>query len=236
MAQTWERLLFAHWPVPRREIAPLIPPGLTLDTYDGAAWVAVTPFVLTNLRARGLPALPGLSEFPELNVRTYVVTAAGPGVFFFSLDAGSVMAVLGARVWYHLPYFRARFVVKTESGRTRYECRRAHPGAPAAELVADYAPIGPVTLSVLGSLEEWLTERYRLYAVDGRGGVHRAEIAHERWPLQPADAEIRRNTMAAACGVALPQSRPLLHFARRLDVQVWPPRAVTRPSRAASRR
>src|SRR5437867_5100192 len=103
----WHDLLFLHWPVRPEIIRPLIPNGLELDTFDGAAWIGVVPFRMTGVRLRWLPPLPGISAFPELNVRTYVRVRDRPGVYFFSLDAGSRTAVAMARAWFHLPYFHA---------------------------------------------------------------------------------------------------------------------------------
>jgi uncharacterized protein YqjF (DUF2071 family) len=222
MGQTWEDLLFAHWPVAPLSLQRLLPPGLPLDTFDGAGWVGITPFRLSRLRLRALPALPGASSFPEINVRTYVRLGGKPGVFFFSLDAGSALAVAAARRLYRLPYFRARFSVETRESGILYTNRRTHPGAPAADFSAKYTPAGEASLARPGSLAWWLTERYCLYAVDRAGRFHRAEIHHAPWPLQPARAAIQRNTMASAAGVELPDSPPLLHFARHLDVWVWP--------------
>lgn len=226
MRQTWRDLLFAHWPLPAAALHHLVPGGLHLQTFDGHAWLAVTPFVLTGLRPRALPALPGLSRFPELNVRTYVTAEGKPGVFFFSLDAGSALAVAAARALYALPYFRARFSVSTAGDRVVYASRRTHRGAPPAELSVEYRPTGASAAAAPGTLAHWLTERYCLYAVDRRGGLRRAEIHHPPWPLQPAEARILSNTMTAGLGLALPDVPPLLHFAGRLDVQVWPPEAV----------
>jgi hypothetical protein len=227
MAQTWRNLLFAHWPVERRALRPLVPAGLTLQTFDGQAWLGITPFVLTGLRPRALPALPGVSQFPEINVRTYVTTDGKPGVFFFSLDAGSALAVTGARAGYSLPYFRARFRVRAGArGSIVYSSRRVHRGAARAEFSAEYRPTGEPSAAAAGALAHWLTERYCLYAVDQRGRLHRAEIHHPPWPLQPAEAEITRNTMTTGLGFDLPAVEPLLHFSRRLDVHVWPPEPV----------
>ena len=223
MVQTWRDLLFAHWPVATDALRRLIPPALTLQTFEGQAWLAVTPFVVTGLRVRGLPRLPGVSEFPEVNVRTYVTTGGKPGVFFFSLDAGSALTVMGARAAYSLPYFRARMTAEVRGGTVVYATRRTHRGAPPAELRAEYRPTGPVAFTAPGSLAAWLTERYCLYAVDRRGGLHRAEIDHPRWPLQPAEARFRVNTLTAGLGVELPAVTPLLHFSARLDVRVWLP-------------
>ena len=233
MAQTWRDLLFAHWPVPAGVVRPLLPAGLSLHTFEGQAWVGITPFVLSGLRPRGVPAIPGLSRFPEINVRTYAVTHGKPGVFFFSLDAGSVLAVMGARALYSLPYFRARFTIRAGArGSIVYSSRRIHREQTRAEFSAEYRPTGDAVAAGAGTLAHWLTERYCLYAIDGRGRLHRAEIDHPPWPLQPAEAEIRRNTMTAGLGFSLPDVAPLLHFARRLDVHVWLPESIARSGTA----
>ena len=138
-------------------------------------------------------------------------------MFFFSLDAGSWLAVLGARMSYHLPYFQARISVALDEGWFKYDCIRAR----GTEFHGRYRPVSPVRLRDPGTLEHWLTERYCLYT-EVRGSVYRAEIHHEQWPLQDAEAEIPVNTIAAAAGVELPQIQPLLHFSKRLDVLVWP--------------
>jgi uncharacterized protein YqjF (DUF2071 family) len=226
MAQTWRDLLFAHWPVAPESVRPLVPPALAVQTFEGRAWVAVTPFVITGLRLRALPAIPGLSWFPELNLRTYVTDGRKPGVFFFSLDAGSAAAVAAARALYALPYFRARMRVDADAGWIRYASRRTHRWAPPAEFQAEYRATGEAALAPPGTLTHWLTERYCLYAVGSRGGLWRAEIHHPPWTLQPAEARIRRNTLTAGWGFALSEAPALLHFAGRLDVQVWAPRPV----------
>src|SRR5437764_14098290 len=107
MTQTWHELLFAHWPIAPEKIRPLIPSVFTLDTFEGEAWVGVVPFRMSNVRPRWVPPMPGLSAFPELNVRTYVTIHGIPGVYFFSLDAGNPIAVAAARTVFHLPYFKA---------------------------------------------------------------------------------------------------------------------------------
>ena len=222
MAQTWHDLLFAHWPVDEKLLRPLVPPELPLDTFQGQAWVAVAPFRMSGIRARGLPPLPGTSHFPELNVRTYVTYRGKPGVYFFSLDAGNLLAVWAARRFYHLPYFHAEMST-TQSGEEIIYSSRRRSGA--AELRGVYRPITPVRLRQRGTLEHWLTERYCLYTVNA-GRIHRAEIHHAPWPLQDAEAQIELNTMATATGISLPSSSPLLHFAKRLDVIIWPLRPV----------
>jgi uncharacterized protein YqjF (DUF2071 family) len=228
MGQRWSNLLFIHRRVTLDLLRALVPPALTLDLHDGAAWVSVTPFYLSRLRARGLPPLPFVSEFPELNVRTYVTYGGKPGVYFFSLDAGSALAVFGARVLYHLPYFRASMSVReSRDGTIHYRSHRTHRGAAPAVFSAQYRPAGPVTHSRAGTIDHWLTERYCLYALDPARRVYRAEIHHHPWALQPAELESERDTMAAAAGLALSPEPMRLSFSRRLDVLVWPPALVS---------
>jgi len=226
MAQSWHDLLFAHWPVPADALRGLIPGQLAVDTFEGQAWVGVVPFRMNGIRLRGLPALPWLSAFQELNVRSYVTLDGRPGVFFFSLDAANPVAVATGRAWFHLPYLRARMACEREADGVRYRSTRTDSGAPPAELRLRYRPLQPPTRAERGTLAHWLTERYRLYAVDRRGRVFAGEIHHEPWPLQPAEAELEVNSMTQALGLRL-ESRPLLHFARRLDVLV---RSLSRAS------
>ena len=221
MEQTWNDLLFAHWPVPFHVLRPLVPRELSLDVFEGQPWAAVTPFHMTGIRARWTPPLPGLSRFPELNVRTYVSYGGKPGVYFFSLDAASRAAVWAARATYRLPYFYARMNVLVGRGSVQYVCRRNS----AAEFRADYRPRAGIQLRAPGTLEHWLTERYCLYTV-ANNSVFRAEIHHEPWPLQDAEAEISMNTLGKAAGITLPEIPPLLHFAKKLQVLIWPLRRL----------
>jgi uncharacterized protein YqjF (DUF2071 family) len=233
MEQTWNDLLFAHWPIAPEMMRPLVPEVLPLDTFGGNCWVAVTPFHMSGIRFRGMPPLPGLSRFPEMNVRTYVTVDGKPGVFFFSLDAGSLAAVWGARASYHLLYFHARMKVSEEGEWIGYHSRRyqsveVKPGAAEkihAEFNGRYRPVAPVQVRQPGTLENWLTERYCLYAVK-QGSMFRAEIHHEPWPLQDAEAKIEVNTMALAAGITLPRIPPALHFAKKLEVLIWLPQRI----------
>jgi uncharacterized protein YqjF (DUF2071 family) len=178
---------------------------------------------MSNVRGRGIPALPGLSRFPELNVRTYVKVDGKSGVYFFSLDAGNLPAVWAARRFYRLPYFHAWMSVCRDEHGISYDSRRYHGNA---ELRARYVPTGPSQLREPGTLEHWLTERYCLYTV-ANGNVYRAEIHHEQWPLQDAEAEFEFNTMASAAGIQLTDTKPLLHFSKKLEVLIWPLRRVS---------
>jgi uncharacterized protein YqjF (DUF2071 family) len=217
MAQTWHDLLFAHWPVEAGALRRLVPRELPLDTFEGRCWVGIAPFHMSHIHARGLPPLPGLSRFPELNVRTYVTVGDKPGVYFFSLDAANRPAVWAARHFYQLPYFHASMSVVARESWITYQSRRY---AGEAQFRGRYRPISDPRLREKGSLENWLTERYCLYTTRG-GRVYCAEIHHQQWPLQDAKAEIEVNSMASAAGITLPQCPPLLHFARRLEVLIW---------------
>ena len=227
MAQVWHDLLFAHWPVDAELLRPRLPPGVELDLFDGQAWLGVVPFRMSRIRARGLLPLPGLSASPEVNVRTYAAAGGRPGVFFLSLDAARRLFVAGARRFFHLPYWRANMTCRREADRLSYSSIRvAGRRAAAAEFRAAYGPTGPVHPARAGRLDHWLTERYCLYTADRAGRPLRVDILHDPWPLQPAWARIEANTMAEAAGVGLPMAQPLLHFSRRVDVVVWPPRRI----------
>jgi uncharacterized protein len=233
-AQRWHGLLFAHWSLPPAAVRAAVPDALSLDTYEGQAWLGIVPFVLTGLRLRGLPPLPGLSAFPECNVRTYVTLDGKPGVYFFSLDAANPLAVAGARLL-HLPYYVAAMAARRGAdGWVDYASRRLRPawseGAPAV-FRGRYRPVGPVAPAAPGTLAHWLTERYCLYTADRWGRVTRLEIHHPPWPLQPAEADLTTNTMTVPIGVTLPGAPPLLHYAHRQDVVGWTPERLAAPRR-----
>lgn len=226
MTQTWHELLFAHWPVDAEMLRGKIPAGFELDIFEGQAWLAVVPFRMSNVAPRGVPALPWVSSFPELNVRTYVRVADTPGVYFFSLDAGNPVAVGAARTLAHLPYYTAEMTVDAQDGWISYNSRRTSSGAPAAEFAARYRPVGEPHPPVDGTLEHFLTERYCLFTVDSDYHALQLDIHHPPWPLQKAEAAVTVNTMADACGIRLPAVKPLLHFARRQDMVAWLPRRL----------
>ena len=221
MTQTWHDLLFAHWPVDAVALREKIPAGFELDTFDGQAWVGVVPFHMSNVAPRGVPALPWVSAFPELNVRTYVRVGGVPGVYFFSLDAANPVAVGVARTVVHLPYYTAAMKVEKDDGWIRYDSRRASSSGKPAELTARYRPVGQPRSPAEGTLEYFLTERYCLFTVDSDFRAYRLDIHHPPWPLQDAEAEIAANTMADAAGIRLPDVAPLCHFARRQDMVAW---------------
>ena len=229
--QSWRDLLFAHWPVPVEAVRPLLPAGLEVDTYDGATWLGIVPFRMAGVTLRPLPDLPWLSAFPELNVRVYVTRDGRPGVWFLSLDATRLPAVVAARALFHLPYYWARIDITASEDGFDYRCRRrtgAREEETAPTLVARYRPTSPVYSAAPGTLEHWLTERYCLYAGSPRGALYRTEVHHHPWPLQRAAADFGDNTISAAGGLPVSGPPAYLHFARRLDIVAWSPERLTR--------
>lgn len=227
MAQRWNDLLFAHWPIPADKMAPLLPAGLNVDTFDGYSWIGVVPFWMDQVRTRAIGehtlTVPSTSTFCELNLRTYVRsrTTGLRGVYFFSLDATSAQAVLGARTLFHLPYFLASMQSQTEAdGAIQYSSRRLFSGR-SVRFQARYRATGEITPpSADGTLEHFLTARYCLFTPHA-GRLLVGHIHHLPWPLQPAEAEISINELPAAHGIALPNRPPALHFSRSLEVYIW---------------
>jgi hypothetical protein len=227
MAQRWNDLLFAHWPIAPDKMAPLLPASLDVDTYDGYAWAGVVPFRMDHVRTRAIGdrtlTIPSTSAFCELNLRTYVrspVTGLR-GVYFFSLDAASALAVLGARTLFHLPYYLASMQSRTEAGGAiSYNSRRLFSNS-SVRFQARYRATGEIAApSIEGTLEHFLTARYCLFTQHA-GYRQVGHIHHLPWPLQPAEAEISINELPSAHGIALPKRPPVLHFSRQLEVYIW---------------
>lgn len=232
MRMTWSKLLFAHWPVAASTVARLLPPGITLDTREGTAWVGVVPFVMSQVAPRCLPSIPGLSRFLELNVRTYVVCDGKPGVWFFSLDAENPVAVRVARRVFCLPYMDARMSLGTAAeGSIEYRSERTHRGEPFASFDASYLSTGDRFRARVGTLEHWLTARYCLYSADCQGQIYRGEIDHAPWILSQAKCEVRQNSLGEPFGLSL-GGEPHLLYADPLKVRAWYPTRCWVPGQA----
>jgi uncharacterized protein YqjF (DUF2071 family) len=222
MLQRWSMLTFLHWSFPAGDIQCRLPAGLTADLFGGQAWVALTPFLLTGLRPPFLPPLPGISEFPETNVRTYVVGPDGErGVWFFTLESAQSLAVFGARLLYGLPYRKARMEVRSEGETVYYESSRD--SAPGTVGTRIRTRIGRAIHA--GSLENFLTARYRLYS-EHLGALLFADVEHEPWPLHQAAVLRLEENLTAALGVAAPDGAPLVHYSPGVDVKVGMPHRV----------
>jgi uncharacterized protein len=216
LGQTWEQTFWAHWPVPLTELRTRVPDELEIEEHDGSAWLGIVFFRVRALRARGAPPLPGISSFLQLNVRTYVQGPDGlPGVWFFSIDVSSRLAALGVRRIYHVPAFHARMTLELDDEWHEAECVRV--GEPGRVFSGRYRPTGETFHAEPGSLEWFLTERYRLFTEDAR-----AEIHHDRWLLSPAEAEIELATIAPFSLAGPAQC----HFSFRQDALIWPPEPV----------
>ncbi|RID86228.1 DUF2071 domain-containing protein [Peribacillus asahii] len=220
MKQTWNDLLFAHYPIKLEVLQTLVPNVLPLDSFNGMGWIGVVPFHMTGIRMRGLPPIPGTDRFPELNVRTYVTVDGKPGVYFFSLDAANQLAVWGAKTFYHLPYVYADMTVKRNGASIGYESKRR--SGDDAQFVCSYRPISEPYHAAKGSFDEWMSERYCLYTLNKKGVPLRCDILHQPWLLQHAEAEFSQNTMLSEQGIQVESDQPILHFSKKIDVRIWP--------------
>jgi uncharacterized protein YqjF (DUF2071 family) len=222
---TWSDLLFAHWPLAPAAVQAMLPRPLQVETRDGIAWIGVVPFRMSGVRLRFLPPIPTTGDFPELNVRTYVRCGNQSGVYFFTLDAASRLAVLGGRMK-NINYLRADMSCSRRGGSVEYTSVRTHRGAPGASFSASYGPIGEAFAAAPGGLERWLTERYVLLTVDARGRAWRVRIDHPPWDLHRAAATIGHNTMTHGLGLGLPDIAPHVLFGGRLDVRAMAPERI----------
>ena len=229
MRQYWGKLLFMHWAIEAELLRPLIPAQLSIDTFDGKAWIGVVPFTMWGIRASFLPAIPGTSAFHELNVRTYVHFKGLPGVWFFSLDAASRMAVWGARQFYYLPYFNAEMSFAQFGNSVKYHSQRNDARGAPAQLDAAWTIGEPLAQAHPGSLEFFLTERYCLYA-HHREQLYRSRIFHEPWPLRSATLDSYQSTMVGSLGIEEPKGEPRLHYAESIAVNIWPLKEVSTAS------
>jgi hypothetical protein len=214
MRQEWNDLAFLHWEISPEEIRKRLPPGVEVDLYGDTAWIGVVPFDMKGVTRRGFPAPRWMSDFPEINVRTYVTVHGKPGVWFFSLDVPNRLAVWGARTFYHLPYFHAGMSVSRERDAIHYSHRRGN-----LTFRAEYRPQGPLDAPA-DSFERWCSERYCLYTADRKGRLYRGHVHHPQWPLEQAEIDIKENTLLH--GWPAGAMHPSVLFSRHLPVVVWP--------------
>lgn len=219
MHQSWGKLLFMHWRVPESLLRPHVPASLEIDTYGNSAWIAIVPFTMWDIRGLPpfMPALPGLDEMHELNVRTYVHYNGVPGVWFLSLDCNSTAAVLAARRFYHLPYYSADIDLK---GKRKIKYRLKRRENPPAQFKADWGVGERLPQAQPGTREFFLTERYLLYS-EFEGDLYRARIYHEPWELYKADLSSFGSTMLEALQIPQPKTQAILHYAEEISVDIW---------------
>lgn len=237
VTQRWNDLLFAHWPIPAAQMAPLLPDWLEVDIFQGSAWLGIVPFWLDRIKIRGVPPIPGARSFPDLNLRTYVRDryTHTRGVYSFSMDSSNLLAVAIARLCYHLPYYWAEMRFERRSEREfAFYSRRYFADTPVL-FKARYRGLGPTARLAEhspGSLEHFLTERNCLFSTDRNGEPVRSNLHYVPWPLEEAEAEIECNNLASTIGLVLPRTAPVLHYSRRQAVYVWPQQYL-RPALAA---
>jgi uncharacterized protein len=220
MKQTWNDLMFVHYPVKLEVLQKLVPEVLPLDTFNGVGWVGIVPFQMTGVRLRGLPPIPGTAQFPQVNVRTYVTLAGKPGVFFLSLDAANWLSAKAAKTFYHIPYNYADVWLKQNGTFMDFESRRRN--ADSVKLVCSYRPNSEPYQAVKGSFDEWMAERYCFYTVNKKGEPLRCDILHQPWVLQQAEAVFSQNTMLSEQGIQVENDQPFLHFSKKMEVRAWP--------------
>jgi uncharacterized protein YqjF (DUF2071 family) len=231
MTQRWNDLLFAHWPISVSMMEALLPEWLEADSYQGSAWLGAVPFWLDRIKIRGVPALPGLRNFPDLNFRTYVRDrfTRTPGIYCFSVDSSNLLTVAMAHAVYHLPYKLAEMRLEPRSEREFAFYSRRRFARPEVIFKARYRGLGPTRKTAEmppGSFEYFFSERNCVFSTNRGGQPIRANLHHVSWPLEDAEAEIERNDLATAVGIELPKMEPVLHYSRRLAVYVWPAELV----------
>ncbi len=214
----WRDVAFAHWRIDPTRIEAAIPPGLTLDTFEGSAWLSVVPFRMTGVHPAGTPVLPGFADVHEINLRTYVRVGDRRAVYFFSLDAASWLAVRAARVTTGLPYFDAAIDTSETDGIISYTSRRTHRGEPHVRFRATYRPLHDAILVPPHSLVAFLHERYHFF-VERRGRIVRGDIKHAPWQLESLAFEIETNTLAEPLGITLAAVPDFAAFSRGMPVQ-----------------
>jgi uncharacterized protein YqjF (DUF2071 family) len=224
MRQDWHHLLFLHWEIPPAELQARLPPGLEVDTFEGKAYVGLVPFTLTGVRPILAPPLPWISSFHEINVRTYVHRdGRDPGVWFFSLDASSTIAVAAARAMYKLPYFYSHIDCSAAGNDVTFHARREDARGPMpANARVRYGPTDmPPSRAQVGSLEFFLVERYLLYTADEEHNLYRARVHHQPYPIQRAEVQEIEDTLLWAAGIRKQEQPQHRHYAREVNVKIY---------------
>lgn len=228
----WSNVLFLHWPIETAALRPLVPAPLGLDTLEGRAWVGVVAFRMSGVRPLLAPAVPGLSSFFELAVRTYVLHEDEPGVYYFSLDASSPAAVWLARTFFHLPYFRARMQSGRRGDSVRFVSRRTHQGAASADFECVWAAREPLVRGRLGDLPRFVTEREVVFTTH-RDDVFGSRVACDAWSLRAVKIGQLRSSMLEAVGMNTPAGEPVAFHADAQAMEVCPLRQLSTSAEAS---
>ena len=225
--QRWRDLLFLHWPVSREALRPLVPDRLEIDSFAGQAYVSLIPFAITESRAAGAPRVLA-TRFLETNLRTYVAAADGePGIYFFSLEASSLLAVVAARLLFGLPYFPAAMAMRREGADIEYASRRR--GARDAMVEVAWSIGDASECAAAGTRDHFLIERYSLYVARG-GRLYRGRVRHRPYPLRRVVVRRLAQTVVTAAGLSEPTTPPLCHYSPGVDVDIfWLQRVASLP-------
>lgn len=224
--QTWSDLLFVHWRVPAAELRPLLPPEVVVDEFDGSAWIGLVLFHMSGVRPWWFPTLPGVSEFHETNVRTYVTCRGEPGVWFFSLEAANSLAVRVARWRWRLRYFFAEMSIARRDSQIEYHSRRLSPPLGQTDVAAeigDWLPNGgPQGEARPGTLEFFLAERYLLFTELAPGRIARGQVHHRPYPLQTATLQRCEQSLLSAAGINVATPPAHVLFSPGVSVDIFP--------------
>lgn len=216
MTQTWHHLLFCHWPVSSRILRKHVPSLLDIDLFDGTGWIGITPFKATNARLRGLPSLPFIHSFFEMNVRTYVTYKGTPGVYFFSLDASKRLPAWGGRIGAFLPYRHASMEMKEEGDTIHFRSSSKK----EAFSVSYQKNAKDFFVPAEDSLAFWLYERYCFFTKKG-SHLYRGDIHHDRWRVSETKALVHMNSMASFLPRSYFQNDPLVHLSKEKQALAW---------------
>jgi len=225
MYQRWDELLFLHWPVDPVLVQEALPEGLRVDTFEGQAWIGVVPFEMRDVRPRGLPAVPGISNFPELNLRTYVIDAQDrPGVWFYSLDTPQSLANWIARNLFFLNYRMARFRIEAKDGQIRYQSELKLGESWDEPQLYDWTRVGETFEAEPGSLDFFLAERYRLFAYNPKKKkLLTGQVHHAPYPLQRIELSGFSKRLFGSNGIAEPAGAPLSALGSAgVQVEIFP--------------
>ncbi len=216
MLQTWSCLTFLHWRYPVDVVQRQVSPSLRVESFDGSAWVGVTPFLLQGLRPKSFPSMPWISQFPETNCRTYVRAPDGhSGVWFFSLDAARILAVIGARLTYGLPYAWSRMRIARTASQVIYESARRWPDSRSRTRIV----VEPGDEINPDPLDLFLTARFRLYSFV-LGKLRCARVEHPPWPLRSARVIEAHQTLTDAAGLLQRLHPDLVRYSPGVDTRI----------------
>jgi uncharacterized protein YqjF (DUF2071 family) len=215
-------VLFLHWKLPADALRSRLPEGLEIDTWEQSAWVSVVPFRMAHVRPRWLPPVRAISDFPELNVRTYVHCDGKPGIYFLSIHAGNRAAVKMAQWFSPLPYVYARMESRRTDNGFRFQSYWPENENADPAFLAEYQPRSGRFSALAGSLDEWLVERYRVYVGNSRNEILYADVHHDPWSVQNVDFTMSVNNLGDSLGLYLSRTPDRAHFSPGVRTIAWP--------------